>query len=72
MAAAATGVYKGETKGGKGKICHYDVNGTDRTSQAPNYAMCPLTREFTVPAPSGSTDTAAPPAVSNTGNIKAG
>lgn len=69
--AAATGVYKGETRGSAGMICHYDVNGTDRTVDIPNYAMCPQTREFSVPAPNGSTDIAVPQAVSNAGNMKA-
>ena len=63
IASAATGTYKGESKADHGKLCHYDVQGRDRTIRIPNVAMCPLTREFPA-APAAGTN-AAPPATSD-------
>ena len=63
IVSAATGTYKGESKADHGKLCHYDVHGSDRTIRIPSVAMCPLTREFPA-APAGSTN-AVPPAATH-------
>lgn len=69
-ASAATGTYKGESKAAHGKLCHYDVQGSDRTVNIPSTAMCSRLHEFPATPPNGSTSTP-PEAVSDAGAMKA-